>query len=98
MRRGRRRMAYRKGFGRCSVPGVGRYDDTPISDVRYDIDEIKRHYSVRPDKPVPGAKFCPGPYFYELVKMYERGEIELYDDLDEEDADEDADADIRLVT
>lgn len=98
MRRGRRSMAYRKGFGRYNVHGVGRYDETPIGDVRYGIDEIKRQYSVRPDKPVPGAKFCPGPYFYELVEMYKRGEIELYDDLDEEGADEDVDADIRFVT
>ena len=67
------------------VPGVGRYDETPISDVRYDMDEIERQYSVRPDKPIPGRVFCPGPYFHELVEMYERGEIELYDDLDEDD-------------
>ena len=64
---------------------IGKYDDVPVGDVFYDIDEIKRQYSVRPDKPVPGRVFCPGPYFHELVEMYERGEIELYDDLDEED-------------
>lgn len=71
--------------GRSIVPGVGRYDETPISDVRYDMDEIERQYSVRPDRPVPGREFCPGPYFHELVEMYERGEIELYDDLGKDD-------------
>ena len=64
---------------------IGKYDDVPVGDVFYDIDEIKRQYSVRPDRPVPGREFCPGPYFHELVDMYERGEIELYDDLDEDD-------------
>ena len=55
------------------------------------MDAIREHYRNRPKKPVPGASFCPGPYFHELVEMYERGEIELYDDLDEEDGlDEDA--------
>lgn len=64
---------------------IGKYDDVPVGDVFYDIDEIKRQYSVRPDKSVPGRVFCPGPCFHELVDMYERGEIELYDDLDEDD-------------
>lgn len=70
---------------RSIVPGIGRYDETPISDVRYDMDEIERQYSVRPKKPIPGRVFCLGPYFHELVEMYERGEIKLYDDLDEDD-------------
>ena len=85
------RKLMKRSASRSIVPGVGRYDETPISDVRYDMDEIERQYSVRPDKPVPGRVFCPGLYFHELVEMYERGEIELYDDLDEEDGlDEDA--------
>ena len=81
IRRLNKRMSARKKMSQS----IGKYDDVPVGDVFYDIDEIKRQYSVRPDKPIPGRVFCPGPYFHELVEMYERGEIELYDDLDEDD-------------
>lgn len=85
------RMLRRKYSKRGAVPGAGKYDEVPIGSVRYDMDAIREHYRNRPKKPVPGASFCPGPYFHELVEMHERGEIELYDDLDEDDGlDEDA--------
>lgn len=79
------KMPKRKYSKRGAVPGVGKYDEVPISSVRYDMDAIREHYRNRPKEPVPGASFCPGPCFHVLLDMYERGEIELYDDLDEDD-------------
>lgn len=79
------KMLKRKYSKRGAVPGVGKYDEVPISSVRYDMDAIREHYRNRPKEPVPGASFCPGPYFHVLLDMYDRGKIELYDDLGEDD-------------